>query len=554
MLPNGNAVGISLPRLPITLALLILASSGISLLLFPFTLDDAYITFHYARNFAEGYPLGTFNVGEPPVEGFSSMLYTLLISLGMRLHQSPFYLSKIVGYLCIVAMPIITYAAYRITLRKQAPDFADADTLACGSIFLAASIPLFYYAVTGMEANFFSLQLLLLLLAPNLTVGSSRAWMFCFISSALVLTRPEGALLAFLVNGYWLLARRDDSPRYWALAGLLATAVTFAGLTIFRLHQFHELLPNTYFAKATGGSGVHRLYLGARYEFRVLELLAPSFIPLAGLLIWRYKRIVENQFLALLFVLGIAYSLYVLKVGGDPDSAFPLRRHFVHIAPVIALLLGGAISRSIKSKQRAYKLSLALAVSTAFWVTAGWCLPQLQNGLQAARANGLLRLQTPEPVWAWFARYSSSRTLTAVTGAGKWPYLIPGTFIDMLGLNDRHIAKDGFVDSKSKFQDSKSDMAYVFSREPDIIDGYMAVTPLLENKCPDIEHSNRVLMLDHMRANPVFQKDYVFVVNGPYQVWERAVFFRSDYLKSLNAPELVVLPVTKTAIYKLGCE
>ncbi len=40
-----------------------------------------------------------------------------------------------------------------------------------------------------------------------------------------------------------------------------------------------------------------------------------------------------------------AFVMYIVKAGGDNDYAFPFWRHFVHISPLVALLLGrGLIS------------------------------------------------------------------------------------------------------------------------------------------------------------------------------------------------------------------
>ena len=46
-------------------------------------LDDSYITYQYARNLVEGHGL-VFNVGEY-VEGFTNLLWTLLIAGGLAL-------------------------------------------------------------------------------------------------------------------------------------------------------------------------------------------------------------------------------------------------------------------------------------------------------------------------------------------------------------------------------------------------------------------------------------------------------------------------------------
>lgn len=541
------------PRLNVLIVVLILASSCIWVLLFPFTLDDAYITFHYARNLARGLPLGTWNPGEPPVEGFSSMLWTLIMGLGMWLHLSPFYLSKTLGYLSAIGMPIACYVVYRDSRNARPMPLIEPQALACAAILLASSVPIFYYAATGMEADLFSFLVLLILIAPNVAGQRRRIITIAIVSAALVFTRPEGVLVACVVNAFWFVNKRDPITRTWSATGLIATGAACIALITFRVYYFHAFVPNTYFAKGTGGSSIHRVWLGLRYLAKSVQLLAPTVLVL-GFLCWRYsQQILKTRFVHLLWILGTVYTLYILKVGGDPDSAFPLRRHFVHIAAVIALFLGAALAQSIASQRQLYRVTLAIAAASALWATVGWCIPLLHKGVDATMRNGLLRPQPPEPIWAWFAQYSSERTLTAVTGAGQWPYLVPGRYIDMLGLNDRHIATEGTVDTQSRYQDSKSDMNYVLSRNPDIIDGYMDADSLVENRCPEIEHTDRVQMLRTLRANPTFQRNYVFVMNGPYSLWARAVFIRSSYLKEIQQQGLITVPVSETSLYKEGC-
>ena len=47
----------------------------------PMKLDDAFISFRYARNLVEGAGL-VWNPGEPPVEGYSNFLWVLLLAVG----------------------------------------------------------------------------------------------------------------------------------------------------------------------------------------------------------------------------------------------------------------------------------------------------------------------------------------------------------------------------------------------------------------------------------------------------------------------------------------
>jgi len=129
-----------------------------------------------------------------------------------------------------------------------------------------------------------------------------------------------------------------------------------------------------------------------------------------------------------------------------------------------------------------------------------------------------------------------------------------GRYIDMLALNDAHIAKYGQVDTKSKMQDSKTDMNYVLARRPDIIVGFLQSASLLANQCQAEMHGDRSRMMHDVVSNPIFQHEYVLVANGPYQEDSQAVFLRADYLKRLAAPELVGIPIAKTILASPDCQ
>ena len=71
---------------------LILLGLGLSLGIAPYQLDDAYITYRYAANVIDGHG-PVFNPGTEPVEGFSSPLWLLLLSLGALILGIPSYIS-----------------------------------------------------------------------------------------------------------------------------------------------------------------------------------------------------------------------------------------------------------------------------------------------------------------------------------------------------------------------------------------------------------------------------------------------------------------------------
>src|SRR5580698_4569692 len=60
-----------------------------------FTIDDAYISFRYARNLARGLGL-VYNAGEH-IEGYTNFFWTVLLAGGIRLGLDPVLLAKVLG-------------------------------------------------------------------------------------------------------------------------------------------------------------------------------------------------------------------------------------------------------------------------------------------------------------------------------------------------------------------------------------------------------------------------------------------------------------------------
>ncbi|RMF76377.1 MAG: hypothetical protein D6738_01570, partial [Acidobacteria bacterium] len=79
--------------------------------------DDAFITFRYARNLAEGHGF-VWNITDPvPVEGTTSLGWTLLSALVIALRQHPTIAAQLVGLAAGVAgLVLVRVAARRVDL------------------------------------------------------------------------------------------------------------------------------------------------------------------------------------------------------------------------------------------------------------------------------------------------------------------------------------------------------------------------------------------------------------------------------------------------------
>jgi hypothetical protein len=109
-------------------------------------IDDAYISFRYARNLVEGHGL-VYNIGQH-VEGFTNLLWVLLIALGMKLGGAAPLVSHWLGVSSGVALLVLAHAYARCLLHPKSVILA-ALALARAGVDGASAI----WTVSGLETR-----------------------------------------------------------------------------------------------------------------------------------------------------------------------------------------------------------------------------------------------------------------------------------------------------------------------------------------------------------------------------------------------------------------
>ena len=61
-------------------------------------------------------------------------------------------------------------------------------------------------------------------------------------------------------------------------------------------------------------------------------------------------------------------------------------------------------------------------------------------------------------------------------------------------------------------------------------------------------------MLETMRNSQIFQNEYLFVRNAPYESLDRALFISRQYARKYQNYTLDLIPVTETALYNNNVE
>ena len=274
--------------------------------------DDAGISFAYARSLAQGHGLVS-QPGAPPVEGFSNPLWTLLLSGFFAAGVfHPVAVPKLLAVLLVGA----TYALLAVEVRRSAGQRAPGLAL-LAPVLLSVVAPFVVWTTSGLE------NALLAFLAAASCALCRRAWRepgravdvaAGAVAALLALTRPDGIVYAAAYPVALALRARWTRGPVASLAGGL---IRFAGGLVplvaawqaVRLLWFGDLLPNTYYAK--GGPDVRAIVDSAK----AFDLLWSGVGP------------------AVVLALGVV-SLGLVRARGRRDGLVAL--------PALHLLLAGA--------------------------------------------------------------------------------------------------------------------------------------------------------------------------------------------------------------------
>lgn len=284
-------------------------------------IDDAAITFSYARNLTSGAGL-VLQPGSTPVEGYSNPAWLALLAVGrvLGLFDSgnvfgiPDYVvfPKLLALGCCAGVLGCSYLAARpLTDRAAwAPLVAGAVLAALPSFviwsFSGLENPLYAFITAALATLLLRAGLAGTLLSPRVAAASGA------VAVLAGMTRPDGALLAvaFPLLVAWS-SRRERRAAIRAILVFCASFIVPFGLLVsWRFLHFGLLVPNT--AVAKGG-----VSLGAHQVDRLRELIAyPGWLAAAvfvvGLATLARRREHRAALLALLIPLTLAVFSYTL--------------------------------------------------------------------------------------------------------------------------------------------------------------------------------------------------------------------------------------------------
>lgn len=442
--------------------------------------DDAFISYRYARNLVEGRGL-VFNAGER-VEGFSNFLWVVLTAIGMKFGLDPIAWTRAIGASCYIGIVLVATAIGKNLTRSSAGALGVALILG-GSTALCGS------ALSGLETGLYGF---LLILALWMT-GHRRLLTASWCLGLAALTRPEGVGIVALTTAFFVLRVLWKRSSWGDAIRLAAPAsVMIAGLMGFRLIYYGHWVPNSVAAKSAmltlfsqadwpgrfklifNRAGWGYVFAFIRYAFGPVVVLG-AVAAVRGMMkelrggasgglnfarsatrgrVSRDDRSAVLCLSAAYVTMAFAVSIYNF---GDWMSSFRLLTPY--LAPLTLLVVMGMKLTLIGIRQwnrRWVRLArLAIALSTVYCAAGQF---QWKRSFAAG---------SPDLEIASFLCESQQPALLASTDVlGRLGYYAPEVpVLDMAGLTDEHIARSG--EPKPPF--GRSDFGYVLSERPQFI-------------------------------------------------------------------------------------
>ncbi|MGD8862764.1 MAG: hypothetical protein PVI30_22320 [Myxococcales bacterium] len=412
------------------------AVGALAAAVWPYTVDDAFITARFAENLAAGHGYG-MNPGQP-ADGVTGPLWVLPGLLAAWLGLDAVAAAKLVGALCAAAAAALAVrlAGVRAGGRIAAPF--------CG-LALVLSPSLGTWGVAGLETGAASLAVVL---------AHGAAWArprprgvaTGLAVAALAWLRPELAPWAALTLGATWLREPDQGVRAAALAGVGAMT-----LLVVRLAYFGDALPPSYHAKA-GDLGV-----GVRYVLTSVALATSG----VGALVAGYGAVRGRREDAWLGAGLLVHLLAVALAGGD---WMPGYRLLVPVLPLYALLLGRGVAVL-------WRRSPPLAVGA---LALSCLLPALDLATRVPALHATARSRTGEgAAIAEFLKHRATRVALVDVGFLGRASGLP--VVDLGGVTDASIAR-----LPGGHLDKRIDGELLQKRQPDAIVLHSARRPAVD--------------------------------------------------------------------------
>ncbi|MBP9782002.1 hypothetical protein KBC89_05095 [Candidatus Woesebacteria bacterium] len=455
-------------------------------------IDDANIFKAYAQNLANGFGF-VFQPGGERVEGFTSLLYVLLLSLLYSISGNIDFSGLLLSVSIFLLVIASTIALLMILCQRKKQQISLNTSVGLLLTWLFAS-PYFviWLSLTQMDTGLWTLTVLLAMIwCFSVDLNKNRRLQMVLGSGILlllILTRPEGMLLSALLPSCWflrvLLSTRvitGSKLRYFRDRSLIGIGLigvwlgSVFGLTWFRLTYFGWPLPNTYYAKFSPDT-LYRIGQGILYAWSFVSHQPVVFISISlicYLIFLGYKTQKKLTMYDLTLFGLVASLLFFIPImnGGDHFAGW---RMYQPIWPILGLAVAWFLTIYppkwyLTYTSRYSSLLVTLTLGILLVISQPYLIEKSRLSLDEfayefaiadnSRIVGIL-------LNSWFS--SQSKPVVGVISAGGIAMTYQGEIYDLLGLNETAIAHDGGL-RKGLKNHASLNIEMVAEKKPDIL-------------------------------------------------------------------------------------
>jgi hypothetical protein len=536
---------------------------------YPLTgIDDANIFFVYARNLASGHGF-VYNIGGQRVEGFSSLLWTLICAVVFSFSDRPESILILINIL-VVSLGITAALSYIQSYFVSQRDSHLAKYFwPLLFLILLATSPTYmlWNTITLMENPIWNTLLLLgtILVISDAALSRNVNSVFIPLAALLLLTRPESLAWVSVFTGILLLRkalRRGIRRALWEMVPVVLSLVMIvASLTVFRLWYFGYPLPNTYYAKVSP-SVFYNLSRGIPYIVKYfisnpivsVSILAAILAGIHVILLLVERKFTDNGqiFLPGLVAVGL---LAPVITGGDHFSSF---RFYQGIYPILLLCLFYFMKTvlpryvDVRLAPQALRMPQFVFVSgLVFLLTASIVSFQAQDWLSSEETSdmsdefkfaqkGREQGEFLAEIFTFLPNFPS----VGVVRAGGIKYTYPGEVVDLMGLNNSLMAHNG-----GRRLGEKNHAAFekptFYQLQPDLVSAELVSNSDWQYNAADLKNSwDNTVPLKDLYDDDTFLQLYTYArVESKEMPTEKALaaWFRKDFLHTLEARDDLVI-------------
>lgn len=419
--------------------------------------DDAFISYRYARNLANGFGL-VWNPGEAPLEGYTNFLLVVILAPFIRLGADPLLVTRILSFLSMGALCVVLYRLMRRKHHAQAP-----EALLCVTSFLLFTNTDFI-SLVGLETILYTVALFASFLFAQRYFETGRASDAAFFGAVSFLTfllRPE---VVFLIVVFALVAGFTGQRSPIALARLGGALFLGFGFPLlvylaWKFAYFGELLPNPSYVKMPAQG-----LFAPRGLASVTTFLSDYHLLVAAAILTLLKHPPQKATITIV-LFCLVYGGFYLRVDTLMDIGgrflYPLTVFLLYLS--LPLLLRACRFLLDVPGSAPLKIPVLLAAVTLILNPAApaQVIQQARAGSAVSSVNPNSLMQKEYQLALTLREYPGIKNIRIAFGdAGVIPYFTEALSLDDVGLNDRFIARE---------TDLNRLVNYYFEKKPDLV-------------------------------------------------------------------------------------